>query len=55
MFKLLSKEKKRNLVMPKHLTKAEKKEIRQIMKNAQKNHSSLEYLILVAGMTRLSG
>ena len=37
MFKLLSKEKKRDLVMPKHLTKAEKKEIRQIMKNAQKN------------------
>ena len=37
MFKLLSKEKKRDLVMPKHLTKAEKKEIRQIIKNAQKN------------------
>ena len=37
MFKLLSKEKKRDLVMPKHLTKAEKKEIRQIMKNAQEN------------------
>ncbi|MBE5834414.1 MAG: conjugal transfer protein TraE [Butyrivibrio sp.] len=37
MFKLLSKEEKRDLVMPKHLTKAEKKEIRQIIKNAQKN------------------
>jgi len=37
LFKLLSKEEKRDLVMPKHLTKAEKKEIRQIIKNAQKN------------------
>ncbi len=37
MFKFLSKEKKRDLVMPKHLTKAEKKEVRQIIKNAQKN------------------
>ncbi len=37
MFKRLSKEEKRDLVMPKHLTKAEKKEIRQIIKNAQKN------------------
>ena len=37
MFKLLSKEKKRILVMPKHLTKAEKKQVREIIKNAQKN------------------
>ena len=37
MFKFLSKEKKRNLVMPKHLTKAEKKQVREIMKKAQKN------------------
>ena len=37
MFKFLSKEKKRNLVMPKHLTKAEKKEVRQIINKAQKN------------------
>ncbi len=37
MFKFLSKEKKRDLVMPKHLTKAEKKEVRQIINKAQKN------------------
>ena len=37
MFKFLSKEKKRNLVMPKHLTKADKKQVREIMKKAQKN------------------
>ena len=37
MFKFLSKEKKRDLVMPKHLTKAEKKQVREIMKKAQKN------------------
>lgn len=37
MFEFLKKEKKREFVMPKHLTKEEQAQVREIIKNAQKN------------------
>ena len=37
MFEFLKKEKKREFAMPKHLTKEEQAQVREIIKNAQKN------------------
>ena len=37
MFKFLQKEKKREFTMPKHLTKDEQRQVKEIIENARKN------------------